>query len=445
MQEFDLIVLGTGGAGYAPAMRCRKAGWNVAVINDGPFSGTCAVRGCIPKKVLAGVAELLDTERRFHEIGVLSEVSVPNWKELMRFKHTFTDPMPVNTKKELQAAGITLFTGTPHFTGKLSLEINGQNITGKKIHIAVGAQPAPLNIEGAEHVIVSDDFLELTELPERIVFIGGGYISFEFAHIVARFGVAATILHSGARPLEKFDADIVDTLVEASSAVGIIVEVNTSVTEIKRQNNELIITAADGRVFSADLVVHGAGRIPAIGDLNLDVADIEYAERDGITVDEYLQTTNPNVTAAGDACNSGPPLSPVAGFQGELVADGLLGNRRAAPSYYSTPSVIFSTPSVGKVGYLEKEASEKGIDFEVKETDLSKWFDSKRIGLKYAKSKILIDKTNGKIIGAHLIGNHAEDLINIYSLAIELGLTANQLKTPIMAFPTTSDDLRDMF
>lgn len=446
MQQYDLIVLGSGGAGYQVAMRCKSAGWQVGVINDGLFGGTCSVRGCIPKKVLAGTAEIADVNRRLGEIGIVKESPLMSWQELIKFKRTFTDPVPPGTEKALRDAGIDVFVGTPRFSGNLQLEVNGQQLQGKKVHIAVGAEPARLPIEGFEHLITSDDFLELDELPKRVIFVGGGYVSFEFAHVAARFGASVTILHDGAEPLPMFDSEIIKELIAASSEVGIDLKLNSSVQKIEKRGDAFVVTTADGRTFESDLVVHGAGRPPAIADLNLQATGVEFDEHSGVLVNEYLQSiSNPDVYAAGDAAAAGPPLSSVAGVQGGIVADNLLGREHKQPAYLSTPSVIFSTPAVAKVGYLEQEAADKGIVFDTITTDLTGWFDSRRLNLKHAKSKVLIERGTGKIIGAHLIGNHAENLINIFSLAIDAGLTTAQLKSPIFAFPTTSDDMRSMF
>lgn len=445
-KTYDLVVLGTGGAGYQVAMRCKEAGWNVAVINDGLFGGTCSVRGCIPKKLLAGTAEVADVNRRLQKIGLEEAVPKMSWAKTVAFKRTFTDPVPTSTKQALEDAGIDVYTGAPRFTGNLTLNVGEHNLTAKKVHIAVGAKPAKLTLEGAEHLKISDDFLELDELPKRIVFVGGGYVSFELAHIAARFGSQVTILHVDDKPLAMFDADIIKSLLEATKDVGITVALNAGAQKIEKQSDQFVVTTTDGQTFESDLVINGAGRPPAIDELNLEAAGINFDPRRGVLVDEYLRSTsNQNVYAAGDAAASGPPLSPVAGVQGGIVADNLLGKEHKQPDYRSTPSVIFTTPAAAKVGLLESEARDKNLLFDVVTTDLSGWFDSKRLGLEHAMSKVIVEKESKKILGAHLIGNHAEDLINIFSLAIEFGMTTDQLKTPIMAFPTASDDMRSMF
>jgi glutathione reductase (NADPH) len=446
MKDYDLVVLGTGGAGYRVAMSCKGAGWSVAVINDGLFGGTCSVRGCIPKKVLAGTAEVVDVNRRLHNLGIIEKQPDFNWGELVKLKRSFTDPVPPGTEKALRGAGIDLYTGAPKFIGDLELEVNGEQIKGKKIHIAVGAKPAKLPIDGSEHLKTSDDFLELNSLPKRVLFVGGGYVSFELAHVAARFGADVTILHNSDRPLPIFDQDIVNTLIAATDEVGIKIILNSGAQKIEKHGEVFVVTSPDGQAYEADLVIHGAGRPPAIADLNLEATGVEYDLRRGVLVNEYLQSTsNPNVYAGGDAAASGPPLSPVASRHGNIVAANLLGEPTKQPSYASTPSVIFTTPAVGKVGLLESEAKEKGLEFDLITNDLSDWFDSKRFNLKYAMSKILVEKDSKKIIGAHLIGNHVEDLINFFSLAIELGLSTDKLNAPIFAFPTASDDMRSMF
>lgn len=451
MKQYDLIVLGTGGAGYQVAIKAAQAGWKVAAVDRGPFGGTCSVRGCIPKKVLAGTAEIIDINRRLHGIGIFENRLQTSWKELITFKRSFTDPVPGSTKQGLKDAGVEVYEGSPRFVNETELEVNGEQLQGKNIHIAVGLEPAKLPIDGFEHLIDSDAFLELDDLPKRIVFVGAGYVSFEFAHVAARFGADVTILHINDHPLPMFDWDIVQTLVEASKEVGIKVEFNAGAQKIEKHGDVFVVTSPDGRTFEADLVVHGAGRVPSVRDMNLEAAHVEYDRRRGIQVNDYLQSvSNPHVYAAGDVAATGAPLTPTAGIQGEIVADNLLANgdehkMRKIPDWRSTASVVFSTPAVAKVGLLEQEAKDKGVDFDVVSTDLTSWFDSMRLGLKFAKSKVLVEKGTNKIVGAHLIGNHAEDLISIFSLAIELDLTTEQLKAPIFAFPTASDDMRYMF
>ena len=186
--DFDLIVIGTGAGGSTVAHKCRKAGWKVGIIDSNPFGGTCALRGCDPKKVLVGAAELIDWNRRMKGKGVSENGTEIDWPELMRFKKTFTEPVPESTEKAFSKEGIAAFSGRAHFTGKTTVEIGDDILTGRYVHIAAGAKPAVLDIPGEEYLTTSTEFLELEKLPERIVFVGGGYIAFEFAHVAVRAG-----------------------------------------------------------------------------------------------------------------------------------------------------------------------------------------------------------------------------------------------------------------
>lgn len=440
--NYDLIVLGTGGAGYRVAVQASKAGWKVAAINDGLFGGTCAVRGCVPKKVLAGTAEILDFSYRLHGFGIIAGEPELSWPALMRHKRSFTDPVPEATKEGLKAAGIDVYEGSPRFTGNIEITVNDHVLKAKKAHIAVGARPARLAFVGFEHLVTSDQFLELEQLPKRILFVGGGYVSFELAHIAARFRSQVTIVHKDERPLAWFDEEIVAALCEASKEVGVEIVLGARVAKVERRGEEYVVSTEDGRSIAADLVVHGAGRPPAIADLNLEAVGIEYDLHKGIKVNAYLQTTHPDIYAAGDAAAGSPHLSPVANVHGRIVAQNLLGQSIKQPSYLSTPSVVFTTPPMARVGLLEKETQK---DVDVVKTDLTPWLDNKRIGVKHAMSKVIVEKGTQRILGAHIIGHHAEEVINLFGLAIELGLTTEQLKRPILAFPTAMDDMRSMF
>jgi glutathione reductase (NADPH) len=404
-KNYDLVVLGSGGAGYRVAMRCREAGWSVALVEDYRiWGGTCDNRGCIPKKVLVGAAEMSDAVRRFGELGVVTKPAELDWAALIKHKSAFTSPISDETKESLKKAGVELYEGEPRFVSEETLEVSGQQLTAKHFQIAVGAKPAKLKFEGAEHLITSEDFLSLEALPQRMVFVGGGYVSFELAHVAARFGTKVTILHGDERPMPAFDADCVKTLVAASKAAGIEMVLSSRVERVEKRGEKLVVHAG-GKEYTGDVAVNGTGRPPAIDALNLETANVKF-ERRGVTVNEHLQSvSNPRVYAGGDAAASGPPLSPVARLHGTIVADNLLGKATKAPDYRSTPSVVFTEPPLAKVGLLEMEAKEQGLEVEVKLSDLSSWFDAKRTNLKHTAAKTLVEKGSGKIVGVHILGN----------------------------------------
>jgi glutathione reductase (NADPH) len=332
-RKFDVIAIGTGSGASAVASHCREAGWQVAIVDSRPFGGTCALRGCDPKKVLVGAAEAVDWTRRMEGKGIRAAKLQIDWPELMRFKRSFAEPIPERREDGFAKAGIAAFHGRARFAGPTTVQVGEETLQGRQVVIAAGEVPADLGIPGAEHLTTSDQFLELNELPRRILFIGGGYIAFEFAHVAALAGSQVTILHRGARPLALFDPDLVDQLVERTRDLGIEVHLGTEAIGIEKNVAQLVVrTLASGETgtFQTDMAVHAAGRVPEIKDLNLDAAGVEWEKR-GVRVNEFLQSVSiPAVYAAGDAAASGgPPLAPVASYEGLIVAANLLqGNHQ---------------------------------------------------------------------------------------------------------------------
>src|ERR1700720_1314732 len=257
-RKFDVIAIGTGSAASTIASRCREAGWQVAVVDSRPFGGTCALRGCDPKKVLVGAAEALDWTRRMKGKGIQAAKLQIDWPELMRFKRSFTEPVPRRREHGFAEAGIAAFHGRARFAGPTTVRVGEEILEGRYVVIAAGEIPADLEIPGAEHLTTSDQFLELDELPRRILFIGGGYIAFEFAHVAARAGSQVTVLHRGPRPLALFDPDLVDQPVERTRELGVDVQLGTEAIGIERSSAHFIVRAVAAgktRMFKTDMVV----------------------------------------------------------------------------------------------------------------------------------------------------------------------------------------------
>ncbi len=447
-KQFDLIVIGTGAAGSTVAHKCRSAGWNVAIVDSQPFGGTCGLRGCDPKKVLVGVAELIDWTRRMQATGTVKNSTRIDWPALMRFKKSFTDPVPDHQLKRFSKAGVETFQQRARFVDQTSLQVGNETLTARHFVIAAGAMPVRLKIPGEEHFISSTQFLELEALPQRIIFVGGGYIAFEFAHVSARAGAQAVILHRGEQPLARFDTDLVAQLVKATREIGVDVHVKTAVEEVEKSSKGYVVhasTANGPKSFEADLVVHAAGRVPEIEDLDLDRAGVKW-ERRGVVVNEYLQSvSSPAVYAAGDAAASaGLPLTPVASVEGQVAASNLLKGNHLKPDYSGTSSVLFTVPPLASVGLLEETATNRGLKFKTNYMDTSGWYSSRRVAMKYSGFKTLIEEGTNHILGAHLLGPHAEETINLFAMAIRFGLRAEDIRKTIWAYPTSSSDISYM-
>ncbi|WP_106639760.1 dihydrolipoyl dehydrogenase family protein [Allosphingosinicella vermicomposti] len=441
--NIDLVIIGSGTAAMVAAFRVRAARWTVAIVDEKPFGGTCALRGCDPKKMLIPGAEVIDGARRMQGHGVAGQASI-DWRELIRFKRTFTDPVPEKHQQRYDDKGIVTFHGRACFTGPNSLLINGSEIQARHILIASGAEPVRLGIPGEEHLIDNEGFLAMERLPRRILLVGGGYIAAEFSHIAARAGAKVTILQRGPRLLAQFEPELVGWLMDAFEAIGVAVRTNTTVAAIERNGDAFTVHAeADGEEvrIEADLVMHAAGRSPALDRLHLAAANVEI-ERGRLRLNDYLQSvSNPAVYAAGDAAQMGPPLTPVSSHDAKAVAANLIDGNHRKPDYRGVPRVAFTLPPIAAFGMGEAEAARAGLHYRVKTARTSDWYTARRVAELVYGYKTLVEEGTGRILGAHLVGPHADEVINLFGLAIRHGLTANDLKSTMFAYPTGASDL----
>jgi glutathione reductase (NADPH) len=447
-EMYDLIVIGAGMAGISAAQKGAANGWRVAIVDSLPYGGTCALRGCDPKKILRRGAEIIDSARLMKGKGIDAAGLAVNWSDLMTHKHGFTDPMPHSMESNLVEEGVDTLHGHARFVGTDQIDIDGTRYQATRFLIATGARPRPLTFSGSEHLIDSTDFLDLDALPARILFVGGGFISFEFAHLVARAGSTPLIVDRGERPLKSFDPDLVELLVDRGREVGIELRRNADITAVERTNDVYQVTLEHGgtkEIVEVDLVVHGAGRVADLAALGLEEAGVEWSER-GVRVAGHLQSTsNPAVWAAGDSADTaGVPLTPVATSEAKVAASNMIKGTTITPDYTGIPTAVFTIPELVRVGMLESEAIEQGIDLDVRFSDTSSWYSNYRIGETTAAAKILIDKANDRIVGAHLLGPQYAELVNTFGLAIKLGLTTRQLKSATAAYPTVGSDLGSM-
>jgi glutathione reductase (NADPH) len=442
--RFGLVVVGTGSSGAAAASRASRAGLRVAIVDERPYGGTCLLRGCDPKKVLVGAAELIDWSERMQGSGVAGSALI-DWGELMRFKRTFTDPVPAQREADLKRSGVVTLHGVARFVGPTSLTVDGEALQAEHIVLATGARPATLGLVGEEHLITSTDFLDLPRLPQRIAFVGGGYIAFEFAHLAARAGSSPTILQRGPRVLTGFDSGLVDRIVAISKAVGIDIRVNAQVDAIEKRAQEFQVA---GKINDAafavacDLVVHAAGRVADLDALALEAGNVARTAR-GVAVNQYLQSTsNPAVYAVGDAADGGGlPLTPTAYLEGDIVARNLLEGNKYSPDFTGLASIVYTIPALGTVGLGVDDAKARGLNCRTYEGDTTEWYSSRRVRARGSAYRIVVDEENDRVVGAHILGPHTEELINVFSLAIRARVPASTLRDVLFAYPTASSDI----
>lgn len=449
MHELDLLILGTGPAATRVALKCSEAGWRVGIVDPRPFGGTCALRGCNPKKVLVRAAELCDWIARAEGTGVKTGKATIEWSELIAFKRSFTSPITPGKEQKFREAGIEQFHGMPRFVAPTRLVVGEEHIESRRIVVATGAVPRKLGIPGEELVTTSDGFLDLERLPKRVLFIGGGYVTFEFAHVAVRAGAKVTIIETADRPLARFDPNLVDCLVDRTRELGIDLRTSTTVESLDRSaSGSLAVGIRSGDAaesLEADLVVHGAGRVPNIEGLDLGSGNIRFGNG-GIEVNEYLQSvSNAAVYAAGDVAATGaPPLSPVASHEGRVLVHNLLGDEPRKLDHGPIATVVFSVPALASVGLTESEARKQGLRFSTHAADRAGDNSMRKVGAKHARYKVLVEQPSQRILGAHLLGPDAAETINLFVLAIQHGITAPELKSALFAFPTFMYDVRGM-
>jgi glutathione reductase (NADPH) len=447
MSDFDLVVVGTGSSGTSVAGLCAKAGWRVAIVDERPYGGTCALRGCDPKKVLVGAAELIDWSERMRGAGIGGTIVI-DWPELMRFKRSFTEPVSREREAGFRESGIATYHGVARFADATTMAVGGERLKARHIVLATGAHPAPLRLPGEELLITSTEFLDLEALPHRIAFIGGGYIAFEFAHVAARAGAAAVVLQRGPRVLEGFEPSLVDAVVEVSRSIGIDVRVGVDVSAVEKRAGAFRISGTRGGkdfAVECDLVVHAAGRVADLDELALDVGGVERTKK-GVAVNEFLQSaSNPHVYAVGDCADGGGlPLTPTAAAEGELAARNLLEGNRHTLDFSGLASIVYTIPSLGMAGLTQERARERGLRLRVHAGDSTRWYSSRRIRARRSCYQILVEEDSGAILGAHVLGPHTEELVNIFSLAIREKIPASALEQVFFGYPTPSSDLAEM-
>ncbi|NKB43284.1 MAG: NAD(P)/FAD-dependent oxidoreductase [Alphaproteobacteria bacterium] len=446
-EKFDIIIIGGGNAGFGVSAIAHDAGKTIAFIEDRDFGGTCPNRGCTPKKVLVAAAHTLEEIARAKTHCI--EVGEPslNWAALIDREKDLISFLPGAMESTAEKRG-TLFRGTAKFTGPNTVEVDGKIIEGEAIVIATGSIPRPLPIPGADLMITSDDVLSDRELPSEVVFVGGGVIAMEFSHVYARAGSKVTILEALPRLLPRMDVDAVNAIQAETESLGVVIKTGVTVKQITDVDDMLRVDfehEGQAQSVGATKVVNGAGRIANVGALDLEAANVKY---DGvrIAVDDYLRSTsNPAVWVAGDALVHSAQLSPIATYEGRVVGENIVHGPTVKPNYDVLPSAVYTVPAVSTVGLTEEEAKAKGLNVKVTTSDMTGWLSGKTYGETVAFAKVLVDEKTDRFVGVHMVGHQSEELIHLFSLAMNHDISATAMRSNMFAFPTFTSDVKSLF
>lgn len=444
----DLLVIGAGNAGLAAASAAREAGWRVAVVEARDVGGTCPLRGCVPKKVLVAAAEALDVIARADQHGIAAGPATLDWAALMARKTSFVAGVPADFERSLASRGVELLRGRARFVAPDAVEVNGERVTARRFVVAVGSEPRRLGVEGEGLMITSEEFLELPARPARAVFVGGGVISMEFAHVLARAGTRVTVVELGVRVLPQFDEALVGDLVRVGDALGIETLTGAATKAVERRGDALVVRVEAGgaaRELEADVVINAVGRVASFEGLGLDAAGIPL-ERGRPALDAAMRSReNPRVWFAGDALPGTPQLSPVATWEGGAVGYNLL--HEDAPKtlrYDAVPACVYTLPTLATVGEGEAAARARGADVEVLDRDMGTWRSTRTYAERAARSRVVIDRATGRVLGASILGHGAAEIVHVFALAIAHGIPAEALRATVFAYPTFASDVRYM-
>ena len=441
-KEYDLIVIGAGSGGLAAAQRAAEHKQRVAIIEMGQLGGTCVNRGCIPKKIYWYAAEFAYDLKHSNTLGFETNDFKHNWHTLQQASKQYIKKLNDMYRKNLSQKNIEIITGNASFQSSKEISVGSVLLTAKQIIIACGATPVVPDIPGAEFGITSDDFFELTNRPKKTIIVGSGYVAVELAGILNALGSDTKIVARKNSILRKFDQSIQSSVIDYLVESGVEVSLNTDVLSVKENNNQLLVQTNNKDYTSVDALLWAIGRKPLVSDLELERTQVTKDKNNFILVDQYQTTKDPNICAIGDVVGN-HELTPVAIAAGRALSDRLFGDKENARlEYENIPTVIFSHPPVGTVGMSEEEAR---VVYGNKVKIYKANFVSLRHSLIGVSSKAMVKLVClGKeeiVIGCHIVGQGADELLQGFAVAIKMGAQKKDLDSTIAIHPTLAEEL----
>jgi len=446
-QHYDLIAIGGGSGGLAAAETAAKFGKKAAVVDPGLLGGTCVNNGCVPKKVMWHAASLAHDIGHASDFGIAVSQADINWKKLVEGRNNYISNINKYWGNYVVESGIDHIKGTARFINNHTLEVNGQQLTADHIVLSTGSQPIVPRLPGAELGITSDDFFELNQRPEKVAVIGGGYIGVELSGVLNALGSEVALIAMEDTILEQFDSVISETLMSEMEKQGIQLHTGLEVSGLeKTQDTIKVLCVGNNNVLEGfDMVIWAVGRKPKTQPLNLSATDIRLSSTGCIEVDDYQNTSVEHVYAIGDVTGK-VPLTPVAIAAGRSLAARLFDNRSDLKvDYENVPTVVFSHPPVATIGLTENRARQvHGNDISVYETDFTPMrYALSEQGVKTAM-KLVCHGDDEKIVGIHIIGDGADEMLQGFAVAVKMGARKSDLDSTIAIHPSSAEELVTM-
>jgi glutathione reductase (NADPH) len=437
--DFDLFVIGGGSGGVRSARIAAGHGARVGVAEERFWGGTCVNVGCVPKKIMVNAAEYGAWAEDAAAFGWSFENHGHDWAKLAAARDAEVARLSGIYGRLLGNAGVTSFDARATFLDAHTLDVGGKRVTAERIIIAVGGVATRLDIPGAELGLISDDLFTLKALPKRVAVPGAGYIAVEFACILKGLGAEVTLVHRAPLPLRGFDEDIRSAAAEALVAQSIACHAGVSPVRIEARGAERVLHLSDGTTQVFDAVFFCTGRKPATEGLGLELAGVRLGANGVIAVDDNHATSQPHIYAIGDVLDR-VNLTPMATAIGHALADTLYGDNPRRVSYENVPTAVFMNPPIGTVGITEEEAAKRGpADIYVTRFTPMRHTISKREGRKTLMKLVVCQRTQ-KILGAHMIGEDAGEMMQGIGIAVVMGVTKQDFDRTIGIHPTAAEE-----
>ncbi len=455
--DYDLFVIGAGSGGLAASKRAASYGAKVAIAENDLVGGTCVIRGCVPKKLMVYGSHFPASFKNAAGYGWKVGEAELDWKKFITSIDKEVKRLSQLHISFLEKAGVELIPGAAKFVDKHTIEINGRKVTAQKILIASGSRPVKPDLPGMEYAITSREIFHLQEKPKHIAIIGAGYIGTEFACIMRGLGCEVTQIIRKDLILKGFDEDIRSDIQAAMIKHGINIIQNTVVESVEKVEAglKLNLSGEDAEPIIADVLLAATGRTPNVEGLSLENAGVDlvasslegpgYKSTSAIAVNEYSQTSQPHIFAVGDVTDR-MNLTPVAIGEGRAFADSEFGENRRVFSHEDIATAVFSTPEASTVGLTEAEAKEKYGEENIKiyRTRFRPMFYSLAGGEEKTMMKLVVDTSNDKVLGAHMVGENAAEIIQGVAIAVKMGATKKDFDATVGIHPTAAEEFVTM-
>ena len=441
--DYDLFTIGAGSGGVRASRMSASFGAKVAVAEERYLGGTCVNVGCIPKKLLVYASHFSEDFSDAAGYGwTVGERSV-DWRKLIANKDREISRLNGLYRNILSDNGVEIIEGHAEIVDPHTVTVDGKRHTAKYILVAVGSWPVVPEISGAEHAITSNEAFHLGSLPEKVIIVGGGYIGVEFAGILHGLGAHTTQLYRGELFLRGFDDDIRRTLADEMRKRGIDLRFNSDIRKIEKLGSLLQATLTDGSNIEANQILYATGRLPLTQNLGLERAGVQLKDNGAVVVDEYSKSSADNIYAIGD-CTDRLMLTPVAIAEGMAVANTLFNNKPTRPGYFNVPTAVFSAPNCGTVGLTEEQARQQHYQADIYRTSFRPLKHTLTGRDERTMMKLVVDAATDRVLGCHMVGPDAGEIIQGLAVALNCGATKAQFDATIGIHPTAAEEFVTM-